>query len=164
MQRLRLVFQTPRVWGRYFAGSAFIAASISDPTRVGKILMCKSDNWLFNFRPHACGEDRYLRNQQVWVEFQTPRVWGRYFRQTIYITMMFFRPHACGEDRGYGNLPSLEELSDPTRVGKIPRASWDGCFKSFRPHACGEDLKCQPIFLLTIFQTPRVWGRLKNCN
>ena len=132
------------------------------------------------FRPHACGEkDNYCAHccEQV---FQTPRVWGRYYKSMFWhIVENFQTPRLWG---GFTTSPcgGRHYFSDPTRVGKILSLKTKTPTKGFRPHACGEDCECcrsvgvgvlsdptrvgkiaikQIALIEEQFQTPRVWGR-----
>ncbi len=92
--------------------------SISDPTRVGWIRPSGLPRGTPHFRPHACGVDEDGTCSDMFLNFQTPRVWGG-FRQ--------LRP--CGS----------RCFSDPTRVGWIAEVQRRRDAENFRPHACGVD-------------------------
>ena len=133
-----VLFQTPRVWGRYHPQQCYRSPQLSDPTRVGKIDATERTGGEVIFRPHACGED-WLKLLDLRVQaFQTPRVWGRCHQHAERLRLALFRPHACGEDPNSLSCPQCGH---------------------FRPHACGEDVFSAIRFILHTFQTPRVWGR-----
>ncbi len=112
------------------------------------------------FRPHACGEDdsyavkktkaRFsdptrvgkisclLRLLSV-VQFQTPRVWGRFMTVLVCI---------------------VAAVSDPTRVGKIKKSSSPPAATFFRPHACGEDRATRCTMPKTTFSDPTRVGKI----
>jgi hypothetical protein len=54
----------------------------------------------------------------------------------------------------------MHRMGYPTRVGKRPAGAFSGRQYGFRPHACGEEQMVRFTGCLSIFQTPRVWGRV----
>ena len=112
--------------------------AVSDPTPVGWIICAKVNDAALDFRPHACGVDRFASGRLEDGEFQTPRLWGGSQVCHIRSATCRFRPHACGVDLVNGCIWVWDYLSDPTPVGWITM--------------------CTQVTDIYVFQTPRLWG------
>ena len=129
----------PRVWGKLEMMWRSWTTARFTPTRVGKTPTHQPAQELPAVHPHACGENKLTRLEQVVIKRFTPTRVGK---------TPFVRPN-----RSQGN-------GSPPRVwGKRPRCLFRRRMRSVHPHACGENFVFRLRRRPSCGSPPRVWGK-----
>ncbi len=168
----------PRLWGMRLAAAQILHPPRFTPTPVGN---APARGWLAALaavHPHACGECRQMRLQQVRRCGSPPRLWGMPPDQPAAPRSSRFTPTPVGNAGApscvwrvpIGSPPRLWGMLDgskvrfnplrftPTPVGNAWCISFLLLFLSVHPHACGECKVGMAPVQRDGGSPPRLWG------